>query len=283
MKKLLICFLTLFSSPSFSQPEQPNSAYKVFDKNGKEVTLEKVLRRVSRASVIFFGELHSNRTAHSLQQELVKKLYKREGELVIGLEMFEADVQVVLDEYLKDQISEKYFLTDSRAWENYTKDYRPIIQFAKEHQIKVVATNIPRRYANLVYREGLPGLESVSPEARKWMPPLPIEVDFDLPGYKYLATAMKGHEAHGSGKRLVEAQAIKDATMAHFIIQNQSKSFLHINGAFHSRNREGIVWYLNKWKPGLKISTIETVEQENIAELEEEHKNVVDFVICIQK
>jgi uncharacterized iron-regulated protein len=84
-------------------------------------------------------------------------------------------------------------------------------------------------------------------------------------------------------ENLPKAQAVKDATMAHFIVQNLSKdkTLIHFNGTFHSDNFEGIVWYLNKYKPGLKIVTIASVEQDTIADVKDENKEKADFILVL--
>jgi uncharacterized iron-regulated protein len=144
-----------------------------------------------------------------------------------------------------------------------------------------VASNIPRRYANLVYREGIQALDSLSDTAKQWIAPLPIEVDLSLPGYTEMIEMMGGHGAGKDAENLAKAQAVKDATMAHFIRTHLNGTLLHINGAYHSQNYEGIVWYLKKAHPHLKIATIHTVEQEDVDKLEDEHMNTADFIICI--
>src|SRR5690606_19090127 len=141
-------------------------------------------------------------------------LYDQHPDLVLGMEMFEADDQVVLDEYLSGDIQEKHLLSEAKVWDNYTTDYRPLVEFAREKKLKVVATNIPRRYANMVYRGGLQKLNILSEEAKKWMAPLPMQVDVTLPGYQALTHGMSEHVSEGQ-HNLAFAQAVKDATMAH--------------------------------------------------------------------
>ena len=111
---------------------------------------------------------------------------------------------------------------------------------------------------------------------------MPLKYDPELPGYKKLLDM--GHMGEGrSNENFPRAQAVKDATMGYFILQNWSsgKQFLHINGAGHSDNYEGIVWYLLQDQPRLKIATITTVMQENAVELQEESTGRADFTIVV--
>jgi uncharacterized iron-regulated protein len=145
-----------------------------------------------------------------------------------------------------------------------------------------VATNIPRRYANLVHREGFEALEKLSAEAKQLLPPLPVKYDPELPGYKKMLEMghMGGAEVN---ENLPKAQAIKDATMGYFILQNWSegKLFLHFNGSGHSDNYEGIMWYLQQERPDLKIMTITTILQAGTDELMEESAGRADFSIVV--
>ena len=85
-----------------------------------------------------------------------------------------------------------------------------------------------------------------------------------------------------NGANIPKAQAIKDATMAHFIQKNlgKGKTFLHFNGAYHSNNHQGIIFYLLKSNPKLKIVTISSIEQADINTIEKESINLGDYIIC---
>ena len=113
------------------------------------------------------------------------------------------------------------------------------------------------------------------------MAPLPPAYDSTLPGYKNMMTMMAGH----ASPNLPKAQAIKDATMAWFILKNYKPGslFLHFNGAYHSQNYEGILWYLRQQQPGLKYATIHTVMQKDLKKLLDEHKGSADFIICVDE
>ena len=82
---------------------------------------------------------------------------------------------------------------------------------------------------------------------------------------------------------IVKAQAVKDATMAHFILQNYSEGdkFLHINGSYHSDFHQGILWYLMNANSTLKYMTISTVYQENVQKLSKENMKRANFIICV--
>ena len=241
-----------------------------------------MIRSLQKADVVFFGELHNNTFAHWIELQVLKDLYATNTRLTLGMEMFEADDQVVLNEYLAGLIEEKHLIKESKIWDNYATDYKPLIEFARAHTLSVVATNVPRRYANLVYRKGLQSLDSLSSESKKWMAPLPIGIDYSLSGYKAMMEGM-GQHGNGSAANLVASQALKDATMAHFIAANlvEGGVFDHINGAYHTQDYQGIVTYLKALKPDLRIVTLHTVEQEKIEDLDKSNMSKADFIFCI--
>lgn len=261
-------------------------AYQIFNEKGRTVKYKKMLRKIADADVVFFGELHNNPVAHWLQLEVTLDLYEEQnGNLVLGAEMLEADNQVIIDEYLEGTIRQKDFENEARLWSNYQTDYKPLMNIAADSNLPFIATNIPRRYAALVNRKGLDALDSLSKEAKKWIAPLPVEFDSTLAGYKKMKEMMGGMGGHGGNMNIVKAQAVKDATMAHFIAQNTQPGiqFIHYNGAYHSDNFEGIIWYLNRLKPDLNIKTITTKEQSDLNDLREDHEGVADFIITVDE
>jgi uncharacterized iron-regulated protein len=252
----LFIFLFLFA---ISVNAQDLPAYRILDKAGNPATFTEVVAASKSNDLIFFGELHNNPISHWLQLELGKALAADSlTSLVIGAEMFEADQQILLDEYFAGHISRTSFEAEARLWTNYKTDYKPLLEFAKANDIPYIATNIPRRYASMVYNKGLESLDTVSADGKRFIAPLPIEVDLTLPGYAEISRAAGGH----GGENLPKSQASKDATMAHFTLKNMAPGsrFLHLNGAYHTDGYEGIVWYVRKAQPNLRILTITTQE-----------------------
>jgi uncharacterized iron-regulated protein len=246
-----------------------------------------MLKAVKNADVVFFGESHTNPICHWLELQLVKDLYEeKNGHIVIGAEMFERDNQLLLNEYISSMIRKKDFEAEAKLWPNYKTDYAPFVDFAAKKGIKFIATNIPRRFAAIVNLKGLAGLDSINALERGMMAPLPLKYNPELNCYKKISEMMAGSPMHMS-ENLPKAQAIKDATMAWFILKNVDEGHVlfHINGSYHSENHEGIVWYLKEYNKrnatDLKIVTINAVDQENTEELEKDNLGKGDFIICI--
>jgi uncharacterized iron-regulated protein len=277
MKKLIVLLIAFVSVYGIAQDKSP---YQIFDKNGKKTTYKKLVASSLKNDVVLFGEYHNNSVVHWLQLELTKDLAEK-TDLVLGAEMLEADNQTQLNQYLKGEITQKGLDTLARLWNNYKTDYKPLIDLAKEKKFDFIATNIPRRYASMVFRKDLVALDSLSTEEKLWIAPLPIDFDVNLPGYQAMMEMQGGH----AGDKMPKAQAIKDATMAYFINKNlkENSVFIHYNGTYHSDNFEGINWYLKKYNPKVKIVTIATIEQRDITKLEKEHYNKADFILVIDE
>jgi uncharacterized iron-regulated protein len=276
MKNALV--LTALTIMFFSFKSDKN-AYQLFDFKGKALHYSKLLDEAKKADIILFGEQHDNPINHWLELELTKDLYsEKKDNLVLSAEMFEADDQITVDEYLSGAVSEKTLKEEAKLWTNFPTDYKPLLDFAKKNKLRFIAANIPRRYANMVYTKGLEKLDSIDAKAKSWIVPLPMQYDSTLACYKDIFTQAKGH----GGQNLPKSQAVKDATMAYFILKNFSAGMtvIHFNGSYHSDHHQGIEWYLKKSNPNLKIFTIGSTEQEEIEELEKENLGLADCIIC---
>jgi len=280
MKKLIIvtlihCFVVTLT---FAQEK----SFQIYSKDGNKISYKTMVFKTAKADVVLFGENHNDPISHWLQLELTKSLYEKHAEnLMLGAEMLESDNQAVLNEYLLGFIREQDFEKEAKIWPNHKTDYRPLLKFAKDNNLHFVATNIPRRFANMVYRFGVDTLEYLPEASKQSIAPLPMMYDTSLHCYKEISEMAEGH----GGENLPKSQAIKDATMAYFIHKNMNRNtkFLHYNGSYHSRFYESIMWYLLQLNPDLNITTIEVVEQVDIAKFDEELIGNADYFILVDE
>jgi len=229
--------------------------------------------------VIFIGEEHQSPVSRHAELTILKGLAERDSNLILALEMFERDVQDILDAYLKGKISEKKFLKQARPWPNYPEDYRPLVEFAKKKGMRVIAANIPRRAAAAVAMAN-----KVSPdvmgEDRKFLPRTLHLKSKEY--YKRFAssmekmphfTPMKGMKVDG----LFKAQVLKDSVMAASVEPFMDRRTLFCCGHFHSDYHLGIPYQLQKNHPKLKIAVIAMASSvENL--LMKDRSKVADFI-----
>ena len=257
--------------------------HRLYDGGGREIGHQEMLDRCVRSNVILFGEIHEHPLVHRLQLALTRDLVAiKKGDLMLGAEMLEADNQLIVDEYLAGLIDHEHLVREAKVWENYDADYRPLVDVAKEHGLRFVATNIPRRYASLVAREGMKALERLSDEAKRSIAPLPIPFDLSTPGYRQAMEIGMAHGAHLDAQNFVAAQAVKDATMAYFILKNRGPKdlFIHYNGDYHSKNYGGICWYLRRYDPDITVRTISSVSRDTPG-FDDECKGLADIVVVV--
>lgn len=255
-------------------------AYALFTAQGKPLAHKGLIKQLKQADIILFGEFHNNAIAHWLQLEVTRELIAA-GPLVLGAEMIERDDQATLDRYLRGEIDQAAFDTLARLWKNHASDYKPLVDLAKEKGLPFVAANVPRRYARAVNRGGFEALDTVPDAERAWIAPLPIAFDPELPRYRHMLTMMGDHGT----PNMVKAQALKDATMAHSIVERflPGSRFIHYNGSYHSDFFEGINWYLQRARPDLKRVTIATVTQAEVTKLDAEYLGQADIIIVVDE
>lgn len=279
---VIISFLVLL--PLVAQAQD----YQIYStKAGKNIPLTTMVRELKKYDVIFFGEYHDNRILHDLQQKTLGLLYNQNPRLILSFEMFERDVQNVIDDYLKDRITEATFLAASRPWGNYDTDYRPLLEFAKEKKLPVVAANIPRRLAGQAARGGNAFLSELEP-AERILAALQISAPEGRYRDNFMAT-MLANSAHGAGEnadlyeRMYYAQCMKDDTMAESIVQYREKypkhRVLHINGDFHSREFLGTVERVISRNKKLKIAVISPMF--NTDKIPYQAHKVANYIIII--
>ena len=285
MKPVILTSILILLGTTFQSIAQDFPAYVIYTSNGKKTTFDKLEDATEGKELVLFGEFHDNPISHWLQLELTKELFEENGaNLQLGFEMFEQDQQELLSQYLTGNLTAKQFKDTMRLWPNYETDYAPIVEFAKTNKLFCVASNVKRKYASLLFKKGRNALDTLSAEVKAQMAPIDFKVDSSLSQYREVFI-MGGHMGVNMGMNMVESQAFKDATMAHYILANPGRKagtvHLHFNGAFHSDFHQGILWYVQQKQPNIRVLTISTVTQADVRKLDKEHLGRADFIICV--
>ena len=280
MKLSLFIVGLLTSTTLFAQ--NINANYKIYDVNKQKIiTIDDIISDMNKADVLFYGEDHNDSIGHYLEAEIFKKLCEKYPQrTALTLEMFPTDVQPVINEYLAGLISEKNFIKEGRAWPNY-KDYRPLIEYAKENKIEIIGANAATRYSNAVTKDGLEALKKFPKSSSSFLPPLPIDTATGRYNEKFAET-MGGHNM--GPMKIYQTQNLWDATMAwsisKFIKQHKGIKVLQLNGRFHSDEKLGTLAKLRKFEPKLQILNISSFSDGSFDNPDwEKFKNLGDYII----
>ncbi|EQA37574.1 PF04187 family protein [Leptospira inadai serovar Lyme str. 10] len=277
-RKILLIFIIPLGLAS--QPDNPVSE-NIFDSKSQAlVSWANVENKVREADVIIIGEEHDDGAGHEWQLSAFKKLSESFA-ITLSLEMLERDQQIIVDEYLKEGLTEKGYLNHTKFWPNYLKDYHPLVEVAKIRDIRVLASNAPRRYVNLVSQKGIRSLMKIrSP----FLPPrylvrLHRQVEYEAK----LKKAMGGHHSEGSASNVqnfLDAQYLWDASMADAIAEEfytTGRRVVHINGRFHSDQGMGVTYRLRQM--GLKVLVFSVFPLEEGRKLGTEEFELADFLV----
>lgn len=254
-------------------------------KSGKELTAKQLAQKLAKYDVVFFGEYHDQSEIHKSEIDLLEALHKIKGEkLVLSMEMFEVDNQEKLDSFLAGQLNEADFMATSRPWPNYQTDYAPLVNFAKEQNMPVVAANVPRFLAAHVAKNNA-SAAGIEEQYKKWLPKATYAPEGAYKDKFYAqmnspAAPMKMPPARLAA--VYAAQCLKDDKMAEsiaaFADAHQNMQILHINGCFHSDAHLGTAQKLEALRPELKVAVITPLESKQKGE-----KPAGDFVVWFDR
>ena len=189
------------------------------------LSLAQVARAVSPSRVIFLGEEHPEYGHHLAQLDIIRWLVEHGHQVAIGMEMFQKPFQKVIDQYLEGKLDLAQFLKETEyfsRWGFNYKLYKPIVDFAKEHKLPIVALNISREITQKVAKEGL---NTLTPEEKK---EIPQHLDFSNESYRQYLKRV--YEAHGNSQKDIkdfeafyQSQILWDEGMAQSIVDYLSR------------------------------------------------------------
>lgn len=205
-------------------------------------TTQEFLQNLTQANVIYLGETHTSEADHKAQLEIIQQIYAKKPKIAIAMEMFQRPYQGAIDRYLAGRITEQELLTQTeyqQRWGFPWEYYAPILRFAKENLIPVLALNTPSEVTRKVSRQGL---ESLTAEDKKYIPPI-SEIRTDNAEYrKMLSDVFNQHQQGGHGssasfERFFSAQVLWDETMAEsiaeFVKSNPNHTVIVLAGQGH--------------------------------------------------
>lgn len=251
--------------------------------SGNWSDIDNLQRAMANSQVVLVGEQHDHEPGHRLELEILDLFWQTHGDVAVALEMFERDVQHIMDGYLQGEVSEKFFLANSRPWKNYQRDYRPLVEFARSLSLPVLAMNVPRRYAAFVAAGKEKALWQL-PEAEKKF----FSEQIDAPDGPYrnkFVHTMRGHATPEAMDRYYRAQCFKDDTMAKTLAESLTgrpdTRIVAYVGAFHCEEKMGVAEKLSRRLPATRILVVCIVPMAERPQQLEEYRQVADFVCFV--
>lgn len=179
--------------------------------------LKSLIPELAKNQIIFVGEIHTRYDHHLTQLEIIGRLHALHPDLVIGMESFQQPFQKHLDEYVRGDLDEREMLRLTEYYDRWRYDYRlyaPILRFAQEHDIPVLALNIPTELSRKVGRSGL---DSLTEDERDQLPE-----DIDRTNKDYENRLKEIFNQHSGGQaedfdNFLTAQLLWDEGMAETI------------------------------------------------------------------
>ena len=235
---------TLYAGSRMQQP--PDSA-SVIDlpvvKPGEMSSLAQVMKQSDGARVVLVGETHTRYDHHLVQLEILKYLYQKSPDIALGVEWFQQPFQKYLDDYIAGEITEKEMLRLTEYFSRWNYDYRlyqPIMQFARENKIPIIALNAPRELISALaeseFDELPPELKAQIPESYDWS-----DKDYE----KRLRDIYELHpEYNGKFENFMRSQLTWDESMAEqavkYLQENPGARMLVLAGSGHIMFGSGI-------------------------------------------
>lgn len=285
----------LAATPANGQSYVPNRVYDT--RHRRFVDFESMLASASGADVLFLGEQHDDPGTHRLEAATLEGLARRRSNIVVAMEMFERDVQPLLDNYLGGRTAEHDFLAGSRPWPRYATDYRELVELARSSKWPVIASDVPRRLASLVSRRGLTIiLDSISAADRAFAAReiiCPHDDYFarfaktmsDMPSHSGDSTKESAAEKAATIERIYQAQCIKDETMGESVANAFTAAppralVVHVNGAFHSDYGLGTAERVKRRLPGKRVAVVSFVPVKDLDRIDEKPEHTLaDYIV----
>ena len=247
LSAILVCAFSVFAPTPASASDAPPQV-SVSSPQKQSYDPQSVLQQLATADVVYLGETHDRADDHRVQLEIIQALHRLNPNLAIAMEMFQRPYQSALNRYLAGTITESQLkeLTEYETrWGFPWEYYAPILRFAKENRLPVIALNAPTEITRKVSRSGL---ESLTLADRRFIPPM-SEIRAEPDAYRDRMRLIYQEIHHGKGNssqfdRFFLAQILWDETMAdrisQFLRANPKTNVVVLAGQGHIVYGDGI-------------------------------------------
>ncbi|MGR5070079.1 MULTISPECIES: ChaN family lipoprotein [Vibrio] len=261
-----LIFTGLITGCTSNTPTTPNTVagnvtsfydYQLHAPSGEAISVNQLTPELQQADVILIGEWHTHAGIHRFQTDMLKQLSSINRPLALSMEQVARDKQAILDSYLNGEIGEQYFMKQSNAWPNYASDYRPLVEFAKQTEIPVIAANAPKNIVRCIGRQGVAYLDKLDSDERNFVAD---EINTASSPYKEKFMASMHHGKPEQTEKQYAAQVTWDETMAESIVKYLEKhpgtQVIHVAGKFHTEGGLGTAASILNRNPNLNVVVI---------------------------
>nr|VFK22404.1 MAG: Uncharacterized iron-regulated protein [Candidatus Kentron sp. MB]VFK28767.1 MAG: Uncharacterized iron-regulated protein [Candidatus Kentron sp. MB]VFK74084.1 MAG: Uncharacterized iron-regulated protein [Candidatus Kentron sp. MB] len=237
--------------------------------------LDAILPRLAKKRVIFIGETHTRLADHLNQLAIIQGLWAQGKTLAIGMESFQQPFQSHLDDFIAGNTDDATeLLARTEYYERWRYDYRlyqPILDFAREQKIPLIALNVSSELVKKVSENGWDALVRDNTLTKEERAQLPQTIDRSNRAYeerlrevfrqhgaidrKASSDMKEGKEKHQKRGvtdfgRFMDVQLLWDEGMAkraaEYVAEHPSVTLIVLAGSGHLVHGDGIPDRLRK-------------------------------------
>ncbi|MBN4016212.1 ChaN family lipoprotein [Rhodospirillaceae bacterium AH-315-P19] len=161
----LVILTAILATPVAALPKTPVAAKAACDRigtwldprTGATIPPHDLFLSLVEQPVVLLGETHDNAEHHRWQLHSLAALYAHKPDLILGFEMFPRRVQTALDQWVNGKLDVAAFLKATewrKIWGFDPALYLPLLHFARQNRIPMIALNIDHALVSRVGREG---------------------------------------------------------------------------------------------------------------------------------
>lgn len=267
-ERLLIALLSVMVGVAcVSTPSDNTYAIERISYQGASLRFDQMIEQLLENSAVLIGEQHTRMDHHLTQLAILKAMHQRHPNLAVGVEWFQQPFQPVLDAFIAGRINEVEMLRQTEYYERWRYDYRlyrPIMAYARQHRIPVIALNAPVELTSQIGEQGLASLS----EAQRQQ--LPAVIHPPSEAYRQQLQAIFAHH-HLPANRIehfITVQRVWDETMAansvKYLNAHPESKMIVMAGVGHIAHDDGIAQDMKRASPSLELSRIASIDQQAI-------------------
>lgn len=113
----------------------------------KTLEKEELIKRVQATDVTLIADFHTFDQTQRTALRIVREAYQPDTKWLIGLELVPSHQQDALDRFQRGELSEAEFHSEisyAQEWGFPWENYRPLFDWARENQVRIIALNRPK-------------------------------------------------------------------------------------------------------------------------------------------